>query len=199
MALSIQHDILGLEVAVHAEVLVHEVDALADLREVARGPRLGQPAGGLRRAEAAQGAAGAVLQHHVHVRLVFQAREQPEDVPVLKAALYSDLALQLRQHVPDVQGVLLDHLQGHVLAASPVAQPSDYSEGALAEQVAISLELCGQLRRQLRRRLRETDGLQRRHPGLCMGALGLLLLLQRRWRLELRNRRLQMRDRLLPF
>mmetsp|Transcript_34815 Transcript_34815/g.99391 ORF Transcript_34815/g.99391 Transcript_34815/m.99391 type:complete len:224 (-) Transcript_34815:1472-2143(-) len=110
LVLICQQHVLGLQVPVDAHVLVHKVDALADLREVPRGPCLGEPVGRLPRTETAKGAAWAVLEHHINVRFILEAGQEPQDVAVLEPTLDPDLTLQLRKHVPDVERVLLHDL-----------------------------------------------------------------------------------------
>mmetsp|Transcript_31712 Transcript_31712/g.87570 ORF Transcript_31712/g.87570 Transcript_31712/m.87570 type:complete len:218 (+) Transcript_31712:473-1126(+) len=172
--------VLGLEVPMHAQVLVHEVHSLADLREVTRCTGLGQAVVGLLGADRPERASSAVFQDHVNIRFVFEATQEPQYVPVPQMTLDAHLALQLRQHVSDVQWVLLHDFQRDDLAGAPVAEPADDSEGALPKHFGITLELCPQLRGELRRRLREAYRLQRRD---LVGLVGLRLGL-RHFRVE---------------
>jgi len=87
-----QH-VLGFQVPVDASMLMHEVNALADLCKVSGSSGLGQPARRLSSTKAAEGASRAMLKDHVDARVILQAGQKPQDVTVLQVSLDPHLPL----------------------------------------------------------------------------------------------------------
>jgi hypothetical protein len=143
--------ILGLEISVDTTSRVHVFHALQNLSEIPRRLDLWKPILWHTCTEGAQRTTGTILEDHVHIRIIFKARQELQNVFVPQHTLYSDLALQLAEHVSDVQWVLLNYLQRHKLTRLAMSQTSNYSESALTKELLVTLIFCEQLLGQLRR------------------------------------------------
>jgi hypothetical protein len=133
----------------HHTTPMHKVDPEQDLREkpccLSLCESVVRHLGGQR----SQRTSRAILENHVDVSFILEMAEQSQDVAVMQLGLYTDLSLQLRQHVSDEQWGLLNDLQSHPLTSLPMTNSANRCIGTFAEQLRILLELCRELWREL--------------------------------------------------